>query len=129
MVERDEIDPNYYIQIPYQKNKPVFRFLIDEDLPPNWKLAVAAGGKSVQNLFDVIRLAIEKLESKISKMEQDLMRLEDEFKRLIRESNGTYLRELNTALQTVASLWIRVDSLESNVRELRTLVKNDTPWS
>ena len=55
------------------------------------------------------------------------MRLEDEFKRLIRESNGTYLRELNTALQTVASLWIRVDSLESNVRELRTLVKNDTP--
>ncbi len=33
MVERDEIDSIYYIQIPYQKNKPVFRFLIDEDLP------------------------------------------------------------------------------------------------
>jgi len=33
MVERDEVDPNYYIQIPYQKNKPVSRFLIDEGLP------------------------------------------------------------------------------------------------
>jgi hypothetical protein len=98
------------------------------------KLAtVAAGGYSTQTIADIIKSGMRSLESRISRIENEFESLKtlvtsmrEELQQLILEGNGKHIREINTALQTMAALWLRMDSLESKLQEFRS-VFGDVP--
>jgi|GEM_PF-3359438 hypothetical protein len=102
---------------------------------------VAAGGYSTQTIVDIINSGMRNLkshiESRISRIESEFESLKnlvtsmrEELQQLILEGNGKHIREINTALQTMAALWLRMDRLESKLQELRSsfsALENDTP--
>jgi predicted nucleic acid-binding Zn-ribbon protein len=77
--------------------------------------------------------SIAEFKDEIKALRVEFQRVHEEFeqlKQLIIEGNGKHIREINTALQTMAALWLRMDRLESKLQEFRSsfsALENDAP--